>query len=254
MKLYQIYFSPTGGTKRVTEILGSAWDCEKKEIDLFSNKEDGIENSFTPEDICIVAVPSFGGRVPSAALALLKNMKGGGSRTILTAVYGNRDYDDTLLELKETLDKAGFHCVAAVAAVAEHSIIHKFGAGRPDSEDKKELEDFAGKIKIHLEGNWIGKELSVPGNHPYREYNGVPMKPAADKNCTGCGLCVQQCPVGAIPPQDPASVEKDKCISCMHCIAICPNHARRNKKLLLFIASQKMKKSCSSRKENSLFL
>ena len=34
MKLYEIYFSPTGGTKKVTEIIGSAWTCEKERIDL----------------------------------------------------------------------------------------------------------------------------------------------------------------------------------------------------------------------------
>ena len=28
MAMYEIYFSPTGGTKKVTEIFGSAWACE----------------------------------------------------------------------------------------------------------------------------------------------------------------------------------------------------------------------------------
>ena len=34
MKIYNIYFSPTGGTKKVTDMLGSAWREEKQEIDL----------------------------------------------------------------------------------------------------------------------------------------------------------------------------------------------------------------------------
>lgn len=34
MKIYNIYFSPTGGTKKVADMLGSAWREEKQEIDL----------------------------------------------------------------------------------------------------------------------------------------------------------------------------------------------------------------------------
>ena len=90
MKLYEIYFSPTGGTKKVTEIIGSAWTCEKERIDLMNPRLEPAGYSFTASDICIVAVPSFGGRVPETALERLKKMNGGGAKTVLAAVYGNR--------------------------------------------------------------------------------------------------------------------------------------------------------------------
>lgn len=151
MKLYEIYFSPTGGTKKVTEIIGSAWTCEKERIDLMNPRLEPAGYSFTASDICIVAVPSFGGRVPETALERLKKMNGGGAKTVLAAVYGNREFEDTLIELKDALLEAGFCCMAAAAAVAEHSIIHKFGVGRPDEEDRRELKAFAERIKIHLE-------------------------------------------------------------------------------------------------------
>ena len=253
MKLYEIYFSPTGGTKKVTEIIGSAWTCEKERIDLMNPWLEPAGYSFTASDICIVAVPSFGGRVPETALERLKKMNGGGAKTVLAAVYGNREFEDTLIELKDALLEAGFCCMAAAAAVAEHSIIHKFGVGRPDEEDRRELKAFAERIKIHLEENGSG-EVSVPGDHPYREYKGVPMKPKADRDCIRCGKCAAECPVQAIPEDNPASVDKDRCISCMHCIAICPAQARHNDKVLLFAAEQKMKKACSGRKANHLYL
>ena len=34
MKLYALYFSPTGGTKKVLDIFCSAWDCQKEYISL----------------------------------------------------------------------------------------------------------------------------------------------------------------------------------------------------------------------------
>lgn len=253
-KLYIIYFSPTGGTKKAAGIIGSAWDCEKEEIDLLNPDRDLSKCRFGGDDVCIVAVPSFGGRVPGTALERLAMLQGGKASAVLVAVYGNRDYEDTLLELKDTLDVAGFFCAAAVAAVAEHSIIHKFGEGRPDDRDKSELAAYAQRIRKHLEGGGSKGEVKVPGSRPYREYNGVPMKPVADKSCIRCGRCAKECPVQAIPQDDPAGVDRERCISCMHCIAVCPVKARHNNKLLLSAAAQKMKKSCGGRKENQLFL
>lgn len=254
MKLYLIYFSPTGGTKKVAEIIGSVFSCEKEEIDLLNPEICMTEYSFTPEDICIVAVPSFSGRVPKPALAQLSKLQGGGARAILAAVYGNRDYDDTLLELKNALDPTGFYSAAAIAAVAEHSIFRNFGADRPDDRDKEELESFASAVKDRLEADREDRDWNLPGNYPYRKYMAVPLKPRAGKGCVKCGLCAAACPVHAIPAENPASVEKDRCISCMHCVAVCPQKARRNPLLLSFAGERMMRKTCSGRKENQLFL
>ena len=273
--LYTIYFSPTGGTKKVADIVSRALSNERenggwemKEIDLSPAGTDYSQYHFTREDICIVAAPSFGGRVPGLVLERLKEMEGGHAKTILAAVYGNRAFEDTLLELEDTLVLAGFDCKAAVAAVAEHSIMHQFGQGRPDAEDEKELAGFAARIRERLEkesggqeeaagvlqGEQTGRIPGLPGNRPYREYGGVPFKPEADKSCTGCGLCAKECPAGAILAEKPSSVDKEKCISCMRCISVCPRHARDLNRLVLFAASQKMKKACSGRKKNELFI
>lgn len=254
MKVYQIYFSPTGGTKKVAEALSGAWDCVKESVDLLMPETTDGVRSFLPEDICIVAVPSFGGRVPEPALERLRKMNGGGAVAVMAAVYGNREIDDTLLELEDTLTEAGFSCVAAVAAVARHSIFPQFGAGRPDEADRSQLQDFAGRIRAYLEKAECGGTVAVPGNRPYREYNGVPLKPKAGKLCNGCGKCAEQCPVKAISPEDVSNVDKEKCISCMHCVAVCPVGARHNSKMLLAVAAKKMEKSCASRKENKLYI
>ena len=123
MSIYTITFSPTGGTKRAADRLAAALGPCVQEIDLTVPGTDYSQFSFCAGDICVVAVPSYGGRVPAAAVSRLAAMEANGAKAVLMAVYGNRAYEDTLLELKETLTQAGFCCAAAVAAIAEHSVM-----------------------------------------------------------------------------------------------------------------------------------
>lgn len=254
MSVYEITFSPTGGTKKVADIFTEAFSGERTYVDLISQKTDYSVYSFGAEDICIVSVPSYGGRVPDIAARRLSQMKGSGAKAVLIAVYGNRDYDDTFAELQDVLEEAGFVCIAGVAAVAEHSIMRQFAAGRPDEQDERELAEFAVRIRTAMEEGSISGDLKLPGNRPYREYGGVPMKPQVGKACVRCGYCAGECPVGAIPADDPSKTDSEKCISCMRCIALCPQKARSVNKALLATGSMALKKACSGYKKNELFL
>ena len=53
---------------------------------------------------------------------------------------------------------------------------------------------------------------------------------------------------------NPGKTDPDVCISCMRCVEICPEKARTVSKLLLAVASKKIAKVCSNRKENELFI
>ena len=167
MSVYEIVFSPTGGTKKTADLITADFGEEIKNIDLMDRNDDCSRYVFKEGDICYVAVPSFGGRVPSTASDRIKKMTGGGAYAVPIVAYGNRAYDDTLLELKDVLEQTGFKCIAAAAAVAEHSIVRKFGAGRPDSDDRQQLEVFSQRIKEKLDTG-DNKEFNVPGSRPYR--------------------------------------------------------------------------------------
>jgi len=253
MTTYEILFSPTGGTMKTANLLTKEFSSEVRVVDLMDRKADFSAIPFTPEDLCIVAVPSFGGRVPLPAVKRISRMQGNGAKAILMAVFGNRAIDDTLLELKEVLTQAGFRPLAALEAVAQHSIMPQFGTGRPDNRDHRELMSFAQQIKEKM-AEESAEELYIPGSFPYRPYNGIPMKPKADHGCVRCGHCARHCPVGAIPLEEPNRTNTQVCISCMACTAFCPQRARKVSPLVLLPAGLAMRKSCGGRKPNKLYL
>ena len=253
MRLYEISFSPTGGTKKAADFLAKGLSEEIVPVDLTDSQMDFSTVSLNSEDVALIAVPSYGGRVPETAVKRISGLKGNGAKAVLVCVYGNRAYEDTLAELEDTAKEAGFQVIAAVSAVAEHSIVRQIAAGRPDSQDEAQLAEFAGKIRAKLEKG-DAKEPDIPGNRPYKKRGGSGMVPKPDKDCTSCGLCARKCPVQAIDLNNPKKVDEHACISCMRCISVCPQHARKVNGVMLAAVHTMLSKVCSGRKEGELFL
>lgn len=253
MKLYDIVFSPTGGTQKVATLLTDALEGGADHIDLTDSKQDFHTIQLTKEDVAVISVPSYGGRVPAVAVERLAAMNGQGARAVLVCVYGNRAYEDTLVELEDAAKQAGFQVIAAVAAIAEHSIARQFAAGRPDAKDAEQLTAFAQQIQRKLSDGTV-LEPNLPGNRPYKKAGGVGMVPKPTKECTRCGVCAVKCPVQAISRENPKKVDEKACISCMRCIAVCPQGARKLNPVMLSAASLMLKRVCAERKECELFL
>lgn len=253
MKVMNMIFSPTGGTKKATDIIANALSDDVVTVDLSDRTLDFASVEIPSDALCVIAAPAYGGRVPAPAITNLSKMNGNQAKAVLVATYGNREFDDTLIELQDTAINAGFAPIAGIGSVTEHSLAHKYGAGRPDAEDEKELKEFAAKILAAIEKNEIGA-VTFPGNRPYKEYNGVPAKPVTSKKCTSCGLCASKCPVEAIPADQPDTTSNDICISCMRCVAICPTGARHLNPVVAAGVAMKLASVCKGRKENSLYL
>lgn len=219
-KMEVYYFSPTGGTKKVSDIFAVAIDKEVIWHDL------GDKQALAEKPQCeliVVAAPVFAGRIPSVVREKIKTLAGEGKQAVTIAVYGNRAYEDALLEMNDILIQGGFTVIASAAFVAQHSIVPEVGTGRPDAEDIKEICAFAEAVKRST----FAENVHVPGNRPYKPEMNVAAAPLSLPTCTACGACAKICPTDAIAIVDgKMATYAAKCILCMACIHTCPKQAR----------------------------
>ena len=251
--IYAVYFSPTYTSKKNAISIAKEFSDNYTEIDMTILSKKPNISEFTENDIVIFAGPVYGGRLYKDFAEKLKTLKGNKTPCILTVTYGNRDFDDALLEMKDVVESVGFVPFAGAAVLGEHTY-GKIGIGRPDESDLKKNADFAKKaMQKFKEGNF---DVKIPGNKPYRDGgSGGKFTPLTDKNlCSNCGWCYENCPVGAISKDDYSVIDSNKCIACFRCIKNCPSNAKNmdtpeyNKFAVDF--TKKLAKRC----ENKYFL
>ncbi|MEG0771423.1 MAG: EFR1 family ferrodoxin [Clostridia bacterium] len=257
LKVSSVVFSPTGATEKTCQTIAKGLPYKNEVFDITPLEARKKSLTFDKNQLVIIGVPVYGGRVPAPAALTISKMKGDHTPAVLIATYGNRDYDDTLLELKSIITKNGFTVVAAATFVTEHSIMHSVAPGRPDLRDMEKMQDLASLLREKLQKYTdITKmpEVFVKGNLPFKTYAGIPLKPQTSKLCNRCGECAKGCPVGAISKSDPRKTNKELCISCMRCVKVCPSKARSVNKLLLSVAESSFHKKYNTRRYPELFI
>ena len=230
-----MYFSATDTTKKVAYRVADSMLVNLKRISknidftLPAVRETPV--SFTAEELVIVGVPVYAGRVPNVLLNYLNSMNGNGAWAIPIVVYGNRNYDDALVELSDILKFRGFTIIAGAAFIGEHSFSKTLAQNRPDEKDLDIARAFGNQIYRKI-ATWVQMDnVLVNGNKPYRDYyrpmdeEGNPVdirkvKPKTNSNCTDCKLCVSLCPMGSIDNQDVKNFNHI-CIKCGACIESC---------------------------------
>lgn len=254
--IHAVYFSATYTTRKIVREIARQTNREFVEHDITQKTLEG--DVLIPKDgLLIVGVPVYAGRVPSMASERLKKLKGDSTPAIIVCVYGNRDYDDALLELHDTVVENGFIPVSAAAFIAQHSIFPTVGTQRPDEKDLADIRAFADKSLQCLQSAANIDSLSslpIKGNKPYKTPGKVPLLPKGNRRCDKCGTCVRLCPVQAIPHDAPRTTDKNKCIICGRCIAVCPQRSRHFGGLLFSIAKKKFTKANALRKEPDTFV
>lgn len=254
MNLHAVYFSPTKTTKKVVKAIskGIGENTKDYDITLPKNRKGSLE--FSKEDCLVVGLPVYGGRIPALIEEFLLGLKGHNTPIILVAVYGNRDYDDALLEMKDMFDKQGFISVAAGAFIGEHSYTGKVATSRPDSSDLVVCETFGKIVKELLNRETLdGLVLDVKGFRPYRERKKpAPVGPTVNKSCINCGTCVSNCPTGALTLEGEVRVNEELCVRCHACTKNCPVNAIEFDNRIAHIKNW-LEETCSLRKEPELF-
>jgi NAD-dependent dihydropyrimidine dehydrogenase PreA subunit/flavodoxin len=240
-KVYQVWFSATGTTRRVVEEIAGAiaqecgWERVTRDFTLPAGRQEPLR--FDRGDVVVLGTPVYAGRVPNVLLKYLATLQADGALAVPVVVYGNRDFDDALIELRDLLMDGGALPIAAGAFVAEHSFSKVLAAGRPDAQDVEKARGFGRAVAALLTEEGEIKPVEVPGvPRPYRGYyqprdrKGNPVdirkvKPLVSDTCDQCGVCVRLCPMGSIDPEN-VRAYTGICIKCGACIKGCPKGAR----------------------------
>lgn len=245
---YIVSFSPTGKSLGAVRKLGELIGGEFQEADLCSPEKRKEKISFKRDDFVIMASPVYGGRVPPVE-GLFSNLSGENTPCVVCSCFGNRDYDDALLELRDKAQSQGFKCIGACALVIPHVYSQVLGKGRPDEKDIEEMKEFAEKVSEKLRSGDFG-EITVKGNHPYKEWKPGGNVPVPDDKCVRCGKCADECPVGAINRED-FGTDENSCIRCTRCLSVCPVSCR---KMDFSAVTKRLEENFSRRRDNEYFI
>lgn len=244
-RICEVYFSPCGSVEKVISGMAryAAEKCklpvETYDFTLPSNREKNFV--FGREDLVFFGTPVYAGRVPNKIMPYIKeSFCGNGAIAVPVVVYGNRNFDDALVELKNLLEDNGLYTIAGAAVVAQHSFSKVIAAGRPNERDFEDIRSFVDRV-LEKSDKISEKEdmesITVPGTDPPEKYYvplGIDGQPArflkahprtnAEK-CDHCGICAEKCPMGSIDRQNPEIIT-GICIKCQACIRKCPVGAK----------------------------
>ncbi|MDR2444200.1 MAG: EFR1 family ferrodoxin [Deltaproteobacteria bacterium] len=225
-----LFFSPTGTTRRIVKSIARGLALRPRDFDLTlpAARERGV--TLERDELLLLAFPVYGGRLPQLIRDYFVKLPSGRRPAAAVVVYGNRAYEDALLELFDLCHAKGYDVVAAAAFVGEHSYSQVMGKGRPDPADEERARCFGLAVRQTLlsDSSLTDKPLLNKGaRRPYRQYlKKLPFSPETTRRCTKCLTCVRNCPVGAFINGDPRNINHDKCILCAACIKLCPEKAK----------------------------
>lgn len=221
-KVSKVYFSPSGTTEKIVNEVAKNFDIPQKSYDLLSFDS---EKTFSDE-LVIIGVPVFNGRIPKTACERLSKMKSNNSKAVVILNYGNMEYGDSLLELTELLGKNNFQIVGIATTVSQNSLFNQIAKNRPDNQDLVKINEFTQNLMKKLESGDLN-EIFVSGYKPYQKYQIPKYFVSCDENqCVECMDCVYTCPEEAILEESPTMTNINDCSRCSTCINICSEGAR----------------------------
>lgn len=259
-----VYFSPTRTTKKVVEAIAEGTRYEPTtHLDLTPPSAETMELEECFNELAIIGAPVYGGRIPEDAVSRLRRLKAHGTPAVIVVVYGNREYDDALLELRDLAVEIGFRVLAGAAFIGEHSYGTKekpTALGRPDADDIEKAQAFGKGVQEKVEGITTREDIQpiqVRGNFPYKVLGkrGNELAPVTREGlCIKCGRCAEVCPKAAITIGETVDTDPYLCIFCTACVKNCPANARVWEDPRIIRAAEWLHTNFSERKEPETYL
>lgn len=243
-RVVAMYFSATGTTRKVAAFIADkiaeSLGAEYEEYGFTKPGRRIDPPSFGKSDLVVFGTPVYAGRVPNVLIKYIGEVRFDGSIVVPVVLFGNRNFDDALKELSNTLKNGGGVIAGAGAFVGGHAFSTVLGKGRPDAEDMAIAEtfatDIADKVRACSDTGEMDVSERVPGEEPLRPYykprdsEGTfidirKVTPETSSSCDGCGICAEVCPMGSIDPLHVARIT-GICIKCCACVKRCPRGAK----------------------------
>lgn len=238
-RVWKICFSATGTTKKIVDEIGNGMNALSVDYDFTMPIMRQSFCDISSEDLVVFGVPTYAGRVPNVLLKYFDTIQGNGAFAVPVVTFGNRAFDNSLIELRNILENHGFRTIAAGAFACEHSFSKTLAAGRPDERDLSFAKEFAEAVAEKVSEIVPGKYRHVPikvdgdenaGYYQPKTDEGVSIdirkvKPKTNANCTKCGTCAKVCPMGSVSSDDFTNIT-GICIKCGACVKKCPAEAK----------------------------
>lgn len=224
MSIQLLYFSATGNTlttaRKLSALLRKQEDCSIIPAVSLLDK-----NAVLTADKIGLLFPVYYGDMPYFFRPLIDSLQFIQKPYIFAVVTGKGNFGAVSERLNEVLHSKGLslHNCYKLQMPGNSWIAPKEQDAQALAMQDEQIQKIASNL-LHWEvHNYHTEEPLEPSDIAKGYYNMRGMQ--AEDFCTGCGICLQVCPMHNIMIQDGHAVIGEHCISCMTCFHWCPKKA-----------------------------
>lgn len=207
-RLHLIFFSPVFHTRVITRMLGARLNAElglaetPVEHDITDYSQASPSLRFGPEDLVILASPVYGGRLPYPCRTASDAVRRRKTPALLVVSYGNRAFEDALLEMKDIVEKQKFLPSRPQPVLQNTALLPSMPQDAPTPMTKRPTPPFPPPSKR----SWTALIPVCPIRFPYRGI--IPIVCTGNLPCPRQSTNAVQSAACALRPAPPMPFQK----------------------------------------------